>query len=50
MSNLKQRLEQIEKMVNLKETAVAEWSILDIEADQEFQRILNEMKAKYGLA
>ena len=48
MGNLKHRLGQVEKMVNPKETAVAEWAIREVEADQEFQRRLNEMKAKYG--
>jgi len=48
MSNLKQRLERIEKAASPKDVPVAEWAIREIEADQEFQRRLNEMKAKYG--
>jgi len=47
MSNLKQRLERIEKAASPKDAPVAEWAIREIEADQEFQRRLNEMKAKY---
>jgi len=48
MSNLKQRLERIEKAARPKDTPIAEWAIRDVEADQEFQRRLNEMTAKYG--
>ena len=48
MSNLKQRLERIEKAASPKDAPVAEWAIREIEADQEFRRMLNEMKVRYG--
>lgn len=47
MSNLKQRLERIEKMSSPKDTPVAEWAIRHVQVEQEFQRMLNEMKQKY---
>ena len=47
MGSLRHRLEKIEKTVNPRKTAVAEWAIRCVSAEQEFQRILNKMRAKY---
>jgi len=48
MSNLRQRLKKIEEAASPKDMAVAEWAIHNIETEQEFQQMLNVMKAKYG--
>jgi len=48
MSNLRQRLKKIEGAANPREVAVAEWAIRHYRAEQEFQRMLNEMKVRYG--
>lgn len=48
MNSLSRRLKKIETAANPNETGVAEWAIRCVSADQEFQRILNEMKVKYG--
>jgi len=48
MNSLRRRLGKIAKVVNPRETSAPEWAIRHIRAEQEFQRILNEMKAKYG--
>lgn len=47
MGNIKQRLEKIEKAANPKETAVAEWAIRCVSAEQEFRGRFNEMKERY---
>jgi len=46
--SLKQRLDRIEKMANPKEIVAASWAVLHFEAEQEFQKIFNKMKIKYG--
>ena len=48
MNSLMRRLEKIEKVANPRETSAPEWAIRRVRAEQEFQRILNEMKAEYG--
>jgi len=48
MSNLRQRLKKIEGAANPREVAVAEWAIRHYRAEQEFHRMLNEMKVRYG--
>lgn len=48
MSNLRQRLKKIEETANPREVVVAEWAVRHYRAEQEFQRMLNEMKVRYG--
>ena len=47
MGNIKQRLEKIEKAAYPKETAVVEWTVRCVSAEQEFCGRFNEMKERY---
>lgn len=47
MGNIKQSLEKIEKVVDPMETAIAEWAIRCVSAEQEFRVCLNKMKKRY---